>query len=144
MEAQETHRVLFSSSKYPIFVNEKGMAGFHSGIMAFLLIYFLRLLCWSGRRDSRGSVFPTIKQCGLISVSRIMEIWTDPIPELTYSLWMMCCAIWLWYEFLKEVKYVYIYFNYTHTAQLIVSKYWAAVRTELERKKDSKNDKMDS
>lgn len=52
MEERETHRVLFSSSKYPIFVNEKSMTGFHSGIMAFLLIYFLRLsvtLKWEER-----------------------------------------------------------------------------------------------
>lgn len=60
------------------------------------------LLKWEERLE--GSVSSAIKQCSLILVSRIMEIWTDPIQKLTHSLWMLRCPIWLWYKSLKEKK----------------------------------------
>lgn len=72
----------------------------------------------------------TIKRYSLILVSRIMEIWADPIQKLTHSLWMRHCPIWLWYKSLKERKRHNIFhLNYiTHVAAVwvIVNRYRAA------------------
>lgn len=124
----------FSGKYYTSFKSIKSLAirlaGFYSGIVAFLSV----LLKWEERLE--GSVSSTIKQCSLILVSRIMEIWTDPIQKLTYSLWMMRCPIWLWYKSLKEKKETYNFFfsfelYYTHVAAVwvIVNQYWAVSTT---------------
>ncbi len=74
---------------------------------------------WKERLE--GSVSSTIKQCSLILVSRIMEIWRDPIQKLTYSLWMMRCTIWLWYKSLKEKKETFFIWTILYTCSCCVS-----------------------
>lgn len=98
---REMHRrlqveILYASRKY------QGWQGFTLCFFFSSLVRLPVLLKWEERLE--GSVSSAIKQCSLILVSRIMEIWTDPIQKLTHSLWMLRCPIWLWYKSLKEKK----------------------------------------